>query len=116
MFFVGAAFSTNNLFVILDAWRQSGQLPFEIVPKSDKKRRIAYVVRRAIRQLTLTTLATFFCFISATYTPIMPLQSLGILLSIFALFNYFIAAIAMPSVLLFYEDTILVCMDYLGKL
>ena len=111
-----SAFQANQIVFFIDAWRQSGQFSPEIIKKIDKKRRMSYVFRRAVRSLATVALTSLLTFIAAIQTPIMPMQALGAWGAVFTVVNFFAVVVMMPSFVVFYEDMVLVCVDNLGKL
>ena len=66
--------STFNIFILMDAWRQSQRVAPTILKRDDQHGRMAYTVRRATRQMLFTTLTTASCHFSNYYcSPFVPM-------------------------------------------
>lgn len=107
--FIVIGISADDIFVFMDAWRQSRKLDPEIVDPNDKERRMAYTFRRASRAMLFTSSTTSVAFIINTFSPIMPLKAFGIFAAVIVVVNFIEATFIFPTALLFYEEYIERC-------
>mmetsp|Transcript_2148 Transcript_2148/g.3212 ORF Transcript_2148/g.3212 Transcript_2148/m.3212 type:complete len:259 (+) Transcript_2148:706-1482(+) len=90
----------DDIFVFVDAWRQSEALPKEII-NGDKKKRMAYAFRRACRAMAVTSSTTSVAFFANVFSPMMPIKSFGIIAGVIIPVNFFLVVILMPPAVIF---------------
>ena len=95
--------AADDIFVFVDAWRQSASLP-ESVFKGDKKKRMAYAFRRACRAMAVTSSTTSVAFFANVFSPVMPIKSFGILSGVIIPLNYLFVVVFMPPAVIHYES------------
>jgi len=72
--FIVLGIAADDIFVFIDAWRQSAQNPNCIeVFKGDKKKRMSYAWKRALRAIAVTSSTTAVAFLANTLSPMMPI-------------------------------------------
>ena len=68
--FIVLGIAADNIFVFIDAWRQSACIE---VYKGDKNMRMSYAWKRAVRAIAVTSSTTSVAFLANTLSPIMPI-------------------------------------------
>jgi len=68
--FIVLGIAADDIFVFIDAWRQSACIE---VFKGDKKKRMSYAWKRALRAIAVTSSTTAVAFLSNTLSPMMPI-------------------------------------------
>lgn len=112
--FIVLGIAADDVFVFIDAWRQSEKiLPPEIA--SDKRKRMAYTFRRASRAMSVTSSTTMAAFIANIFSPLMPIKSFGIYAGIIVPMQFFLVVAIFPSAVIVYEDFFGSCCDCLGS-
>uniref|UniRef100_A0A7S3CP63 SSD domain-containing protein n=1 Tax=Strombidium rassoulzadegani TaxID=1082188 RepID=A0A7S3CP63_9SPIT len=101
--FLVLGIAADDIFVFIDAWRQSEHMAKEIF-KGDKKRRMAYAFRRACRAMAVTSSTTSVAFFANMFSPIMPIKSFGLLSGVIIPLNYLFVVIFMPCAVIFFEE------------
>lgn len=96
--------AADDLFVFMDAWRQSKTTYPEIM--NNKEKRMAYSFRRAAHVMAVTSSTTGVAFMSNIMNPLMPMKSIGIFAGVLIPMNYFLVILMMPPAVIFYEDRI----------
>jgi len=104
--FIICGVSADDIFVFMDAWRQSKNFDPDIIHPDDKKRRMAYTFRRASRAMLFTSSTTSAAFIINAFSAVMPLKAFGIFAAVIVIVNFLEAAFVFPTALLFYEQNI----------
>ena len=92
----------DDIFVFIDAWRQSENIAPEIF-QGDKSRRMAYAWRRACRAMAVTSSTTSVAFFSNVFSPIMPIKSFGIIAGVIIPINYLLVVMFMPPATIYFE-------------
>lgn len=93
--------AADDIFVFYDAWRQSKHVDPDIL--SDKKKRMAYAWRRALRAMAVTSATTSIAFLANAFSPVLPIKAFGIFCAVIIPLNYFMVVIMMPPAAIIYE-------------
>lgn len=99
--FIVLGIAADDIFVFIDAWRQSA---FIELYKGDKKKRMSYAWKRALRACAVTSSTTCVAFLANTLSPLMPIQSFGIYAAILIPANYFIIVMLFPAAVIYQEE------------
>jgi predicted RND superfamily exporter protein len=99
--FIVLGIAADDIFVFIDAWRQSEKIDSNIL--SDKKKRLAYSFRRAVRAMAVTSSTTSVAFFANYFSPLMPIRSFGIFAGIIVPVNYLLVVLMFPPATIFYE-------------
>lgn len=94
--------AADDIFVFIDAWRQSEYVDEEVM-KGDKKRRLAYAFRRAVRAMAVTSSTTSVAFFANVFSPLMPIKAFGAFAGFIIPINYFLVVMIFPPATIFYE-------------
>lgn len=100
--FIVLGISADNVFVFIDAWRQSARVGNNLL-RDSKYKRMAYSFRRASRAIAVTSSTTAAAFFANYFSPIMPIKSFGIFAGILVLINYVLTIMVFPSAVVFGE-------------
>ena len=100
--FIVLGISADNVFVFIDAWRQSARVGNNLL-RDSKYKRMAYSFRRASRAIAITSSTTAAAFFANFFSPIMPIKSFGIFAGIVVLVNYVLTIMVFPSAVIFSE-------------
>lgn len=100
--FIVLGISADNVFVFIDAWRQSARVGNNLF-RDSKYKRMAYSFRRASRAIAVTSSTTAAAFFANFFSPIMPIKSFGIFAGIVVLVNYVLTIMVFPSAVIFSE-------------
>ena len=101
--FVVIGISADDIFVFMDAWRQSATLVPSIMGESDYEKRMAYSFRRAFRAMMFTSTTTSLAFFSNYFSPVMVMKSLGLFAATIVMVNFYQAVIVFPTAIIIYE-------------
>ena len=71
--FLVLGISADDIFVFVDAWRQSERVDQSIVKHDDIHARMAYTFRRAFRTMAFTSSTTAVAFFASYFSPLMPI-------------------------------------------
>lgn len=102
--FLVCGIAADDIFVFIDAWKQSEFMAPEIMV--DKKRRMAYAFRRGARAMTVTSLTTAAAFYANLVSPIMPIKAFGVFAGTLIPMNFFLVIIMMPPAVIYYEEKV----------
>lgn len=100
--FIVLGIAADDVFVFIDAWRQSAEVPEEIM-QGDLKRRMAYTFRRASRAMSVTSSTTMAAFFANVFSNVMPIKSFGIYAGIIIPLNFIFVVLFFPSATILYE-------------
>ena len=100
--FIVLGISADNVFVFMDAWRQSARIGNNLL-KDSKYKRMAYSFRRASRAIAVTSSTTAAAFFANFFSPIMPIKSFGIFAGFVVLINYVLTISIFPPAVIFTE-------------
>ena len=98
--FIVLGIAADDIFVIVDAWRQSKHIP-ECEGKINQ--RLAYTFRRAARATAVTSSTTSVAFLANAFSPMMPIASFGIYAAIIVSVNFFLIIIMYPPMIVWYD-------------
>jgi len=101
--FIVLGIAADDIFVFIDAWRQSEKIKQF---NGDKKKRMAYAWRRAVRAIAVTSSTTSVAFIANAFSPIMPIKSFGIFAGAIIPMNYILICLIFPAAVIIYEEKI----------
>lgn len=94
--------AADDIFVFIDAWRQSLNMAPEIF-SNNKKKRMAYAFRRAVRAMAVTSSTTSVAFLANIFSPLMEIQSFGIFSGVIIPVNYLLVVMMLPPAVIVYE-------------
>ena len=101
--FVVLGISADNIFVLWDAWVQSGTLaPLAV----SYNKRMAYTYRRAYKAILATSSTTAFAFLSNGFSSLMPISAFGYFAFIIVPVNYVLIVFYFPAYIIIYETYI----------
>ena len=103
--FLVIGIAADDIFVFIDAWKQSKFVGKEVI-QGDAKKRMAYSFRRGVRAMTVTSSTTAVAFFSNAFSPIMPIRSFGIFTGVLIPINFFLVVMIMPPAVIYYEHNI----------
>lgn len=95
--------AADDIFVFVDAWRQSLNVAPEIFG-NDKKKRMAYAFRRGVRAMAVTSSTTSVAFFANVFSPLMEIKAFGIFSGVIIPINYFLVVMLFPPIVLIYEQ------------
>ena len=101
--FIVLGIAADDIFVFIDAWRQSAFIP-EF--KNNKYMRMSYSWKRAVRAMAVTSSTTSVPFLANGFSPIMPIKAFGIYAAIIIPANYILVVFMFPPAVIWYEDKI----------
>lgn len=112
--FIVLGIAADDIFVFIDAWRQSEKIKQFA---GDKKKRMAYSWRRAVRAIAVTSSTTSVAFFANAFSPIMPIKSFGIFAGVIIQMNYILIVLFFPAATIIYEEKIHgKCSLYCGRI
>mmetsp|Transcript_30331 Transcript_30331/g.34452 ORF Transcript_30331/g.34452 Transcript_30331/m.34452 type:complete len:967 (+) Transcript_30331:157-3057(+) len=91
--FIILGIAADDIFVFVDAWKQSAQLQ---CLQGDLEKRVAYVYRRAVKAMFVTTITTFCAFLATAISEIAPISAFGIFSANMILSNYLLVITFFP--------------------
>jgi predicted RND superfamily exporter protein len=103
--FLVIGIAADDIFVFIDAWKQSEHIGQEII-QGDKKKRMAYAFRRGVRAMTVTSSTTAVAFFANAFSPIMPIRAFGIFTGVLIPINFFLVVMIMPPAVIYYESVV----------
>ena len=86
--FVVLGIAADDIFVFIDAWRQSERIAPGVLKKDDLRGRMAYTFRRAVRAIAFTSSTTGVAFFANIFSPVMPIKSFGAFAGLIVIVNY----------------------------
>jgi predicted RND superfamily exporter protein len=101
--FVVVGISADDMFVFIDAWRQSATIAPNLMGPADLHKRMSYSFKRAFRAMMFTSITTAVAFFSVFSSPIMTLKSFGLFAGIIVLINFYQAVFVFPLTLIINE-------------
>jgi|TARA_B110000285_G_scaffold159924_1_gene178541 protein dispatched 1 len=103
--FLVIGIAADDIFVFIDAWKQSNFVGKEVI-QGDIKKRMAYAFRRGVRAMTVTSSTTAVAFFANAFSPIMPIRSFGIFTGVLIPINFLLVVMIMPPAVIYYEFNI----------
>uniref|UniRef100_A0A7S3MTB7 SSD domain-containing protein n=1 Tax=Strombidium inclinatum TaxID=197538 RepID=A0A7S3MTB7_9SPIT len=94
--------ASDDIFVFIDAWKQSAHPSPEVLLGIQKKRK-AYAFRRAVCAMAVTSSTISVAFFANIFNPVMPIKSFGIIAGVIISINYFLVVMFMPPATVFFE-------------
>lgn len=112
--FLVIGIAADDIFVFLDAWKQSAHVGPEQMkkdngsgdPNAEKKRRLAYAFRRGCRAMSVTSSTTAVAFFANLFSPIMPIRAFGVFSGVLIPMNFILVIIVMPPAVIWWEKNI----------
>ena len=96
--------AADDLFIFLDAWRQSETIDKRII--NSRERRLAYTFRRATRAMATTSSTTAAAFVANYFSKIMPIRSASIFGTVIIPMNFLLVVFVFTPAVIFYEDRV----------
>jgi len=92
--FLVLGIAADDIFVFHDAWVQSAKLfaPYE------RHERMAYTIRRAYRQMVITSCTTSVAFLANYFSDLIPVCTFGVYAAIIVQVNFLLAITYFPAV------------------
>jgi len=100
-FFIVLGIGADDLFVLLDAWRQSARLEVEV--SGTLEARMIYTYRRSVSTMINTSLTTAVAFLATGLSPIMPISAFGIFAALCVIANFALSVTFWPAAVVVYE-------------
>jgi len=112
MCFVVVAVGVDDVFVFLDAYRQS----YMILPtESTLDSRLHWVFRRSFQTMLVTTLTTAAAFLANTISPITAIKTFGLFAAVVVIVDYILMMIILPAIVVIVDckalKNLCVCCD-----
>jgi predicted RND superfamily exporter protein len=112
--FLVIGIAADDIFVFLDAWKQSSHVGPEQMkkdngngdPNAEKKRRLAYAFRRGVRAMSVTSSTTAVAFFANLFSTIMPIRAFGVFSGVLIPMNFILVIIVMPPAVIWWESKI----------
>ena len=101
--FVVVGISADDIFVFIDAWRQSAIVDPTVIRPDDYYKRISFSIKRSFRAILFTSTTTSLAFFSIYFSPIMTLKSFGLFAATIVLVNFYQAIVVFPLALIINE-------------
>mmetsp|Transcript_15367 Transcript_15367/g.33779 ORF Transcript_15367/g.33779 Transcript_15367/m.33779 type:complete len:1321 (+) Transcript_15367:59-4021(+) len=102
MIFVILGIGADDVFVLFDAWKQSGLLNFGEGEEALAKR-FAWAYRRASGAMLVTTVTTVFCFFAAGLAEIPSISGFGYFAALVVTFDFLLVLTFFASAILIYH-------------
>jgi predicted RND superfamily exporter protein len=96
--FVVLGIAADNFFVFYEGWKMSKHIK---VLKGNKKLRMAYAFKRAVRAISITTSTTCAAFFANSFSNIMPIRAFGIYAGLIILVNFVLISLMFPPMVIF---------------
>jgi predicted RND superfamily exporter protein len=103
--FLVIGIAADDIFVFIDAWKQSAYVGREVI-QGDIKKRMAYSFRRGARAMTVTSSTTAVAFFANAFSPIMPIQAFGLFTGVLIPINFLLVVMIMPPAVIYFEKNI----------
>ena len=102
--YIAGGIAADDIFVFVDAWRQSETVNKAIV--DSKQKRMAYTWKRASRAMAVTSSTSAVAFLGNIFSVIMPFKVFGIFAGTIVVVNYLLVVFVFPSAVVIYEEVI----------
>lgn len=99
--YVILAIGADDVFVFIDAWRQSARAGDEV--NSNILTRMTYAYKRAAKAMLITSTTTFGAFVATATSPLGEVACFGIFTALLVLANYIFVITYFPAVLIIYH-------------
>jgi len=101
--FVVLGIGADDLFVMLDAWRQAPVINPELSSPEKMIERMSYTYRRGARATLATSATTFVAFVSTGTSSIMPISSFGYFAAMLVMMNWILVCVIFPPTIVIHE-------------
>lgn len=95
------AVGADDVFVFIDAWRQSARAGEEV--NKNILTRMSYAYKRAAKAMLITSTTTFGAFVATATSPLGEVACFGIITALLVLANYVFVITYFPAVLIIYH-------------
>ena len=99
--FIILGIGADDIFVLMDAYKQSKAQPSYISGSTET--RFAWAYRRASNAMTVTSFTTFMAFVAAGMTPVPAIQAFGIIAAFVVLFDFLLVITLFAAAMMMYE-------------
>eukprot|EP00761_Pharyngomonas_kirbyi_P008154 gb/GECH01008165.1/.p1 GENE.gb/GECH01008165.1/~~gb/GECH01008165.1/.p1 ORF type:complete len:493 (+),score=101.51 gb/GECH01008165.1/:1-1479(+) len=101
--FIILGIGADNIFIFVDAWRQS-ELEDDSISSSNE-RRLAWTYSRSVKTMAVTTSSTFFAFIANAISIIPPIRYFGIFVGMLVAANFLLVCSWFPAAIVLNDKT-----------
>lgn len=98
--FIVLGIACDDIFVIVDAWRQSEHIK-EF--KGSLRKRLAYSFRKTAKAVAITSSTTCCAFVANAFSKILPIRAFGIYAAIIIPVNYILIYVMLPPMIVFHD-------------
>jgi protein dispatched 1 len=95
--FIILGIAADDIFVFVDGWKQSLSNP---IIAHDRRRRLPYAFRRAVRATATTSSTTAAAFLANLSSPLLPMRSFGLYCAVLIIVNYALLIIFLPPLII----------------
>lgn len=99
--YVILAIGADDVFVFMDAWRQSATMGAEI--NRNLHTRMAYTYKRAAKAMLITSATTFGAFVATAVSPLGEVATFGLFTALLVVANYVFVITYFPAVVICYH-------------
>ena len=96
--FIILGIGSDNIFVFMDTWKQSGREEHESLAK-----RLSEVYKRAAKATLITSFTTMMAFLSNVPSPLLAISSFGLFAAILVIINYLSVILFFPTVIILHN-------------
>ena len=96
------AIGSNNVFVIIESWRQSNQMK----ELNGIRKRFAYTLRKSAKAVATTSATTCCAFAANAFSDILVVKAFGIYLAIIVPVNFILIYSMVPPIIVFHDNYI----------
>jgi len=104
--FIVLGIAADDVFVFVDAWRQSAHYPEEL---PNTYARMHYAWKRAAKAMLVTSGTTSFAFLANAFSSLMPIQTFGIYAALIIPVNYVLVITYYSALLIVWERNLKHC-------
>jgi len=101
--FIILGIAADDIFVFADGWHQSLS---NTVIAHDRRRRLPYAFRRAVRATATTSSTTAVAFLANVMSPLLPMRSFGLYCAVLIIVNYGLLIVFLPPLIIWHEDNL----------
>jgi predicted RND superfamily exporter protein len=98
--FIVLGISADDIFVIVDSWRQSEHIPEY---EGNYRKRMSYAFKRSAVAIAVTSSTTCVAFLANSFSSIMPIRAFGIYAGIIVPVNYLLTSLLMPPMIIIHD-------------
>ena len=103
MVIIVLAIGSNNVFVIIESWRQSNQMK-EL--NGSIRKRFAYTLRKSTKAVATTSATTCCAFVANAFSDILLVKAFGIYVAIIIPVNFILIFSMVPPMIVFHDNYI----------